>query len=235
MFFQIPTRFVSEELELLQAFHEQQEKQISDFIFNIDDHIETDWHEGWHQSYADDPGELIEYPVERIGAVTEHGYNIREIFTDVMPMYQRQSMLISMWALYECEFTNYYSHVASMLGRKPELPKKKKGECVSQFIHILNSFKRLGCLESESESFAPAVERLNGEVRHIRNAWAHNGGKLQSNDVIEGVEGITISTGQVNLSASYIENVSELISLVTSELSDSVVEVIKQHKLKNDS
>ncbi|MEZ8114234.1 hypothetical protein AB4163_21510 [Vibrio splendidus] len=231
MFFKIPTRFVSEELELLKTFHQQQEEQISDFITNIDQHIQTEWQEGWHQNYAGDPGELIEYPVERLGNVTEQEYNLREIFTGVMPMYQRQAMLLSMWALYECEFTAYYSHVASMLGRRATLP-NQNGPRVSQLTHITNCFKRLGCLDIESDEFIQAVERLNGEVRLVRNAWAHNGGKLKNNDAIADVEGITLLTGQVNLSSNYINQVSELMALVTSELSDSVVEVVAQHKFE---
>ncbi len=83
-----------------------------------------------------------------------------------------------------------------------------------------------------SDEFIQAVSRLNGEVRLIRNAWAHNGGKLKNNDVIADVEGITLLTGQVNLSSNYINQVSELMALVTSELSDSVVEVVAQHKLE---
>lgn len=144
-------------------------------------------------------------------------------------MYQRQAILISMWALYECELTNYYSHIASVLGRNTDLPKKGRMR-ISQFTHIINSFKHFGCLGEESENFTQATERLNGEVRLIRNAWAHNGGKLKNNDVVDGIDGVLISTGQVSLSVNYIKLVSELMALVTNELSDSVVEIVEHHK-----
>ena len=95
-FLNLPINLFSDELSFVRAYIEKQEQLISNFIDNIEEHVELHEVEIFVQTHADGSGEMGLIDVEHIGGVSESAYNIRELFSSHMPMYQRQSMLITL-------------------------------------------------------------------------------------------------------------------------------------------
>ena len=88
--------FITEEIHFISAFNDKQESQIDDFNKNIEDHIEVSYVKSWHQDSSGSYEEGVDQ-VEFIGSISEADYDVREIFTEVMPVYQRQAMLLTLW------------------------------------------------------------------------------------------------------------------------------------------
>ncbi|PSU99742.1 hypothetical protein [Photobacterium kishitanii] len=117
----IPSSFISEEIFILKQFNNMQESQISNFIDNLEQQIQTTATNQW--LYTNDGNmELDIVPVEHIEGLTDSDYNIREIVTTFMPTYQRQAMLLTLWGAFEHEIEKAYLHVSE----RKFLPKQKK-------------------------------------------------------------------------------------------------------------
>lgn len=112
MFKNIHLFFVPEELNLLRAFNRKQLEFVDGFVENIDQHIETYTDEVFIQQWAGDEGEVVKVEKQHIAGITEDEYDFKEIFTSVMPMYQRQSMLLTAWSMFENEINTFYSRLA---------------------------------------------------------------------------------------------------------------------------
>ena len=108
-----------------------------------------------------------------------------------------------------------------------ENPFKKQGN-ISQFIHVINCFKKIGCLSKSTDSFTGYIELLNNEVRIIRNIWAHDGGVDLKGKLSEPITGISIMNNQVNISSTYIKEVGDIMRYVSKEIIESV-----SHRLEN--
>jgi len=211
---------LNEELELLNEFHKQQEEQINSFIANINDYVSAETEERYFQNYPDDPGEVIEVPISHIGSISEDSYDIKEVFSEVMPMYQRQAMLISVWALLENELAKCIRFAINAFGKKLPPPKRKpRGE--SDFSFLIKQLKAIDLINSKDNvDIEHAISKLNNEVRHLRNTWVHHGGVVRSNclQFIEKQESLSILYGQLNISKSYINTVYDYVFAITNHI-----------------
>ncbi|MGS0695389.1 hypothetical protein [Shewanella sp. 0m-4] len=207
--------FISEELFIINAFNKKQEEQIESFTNNIEDHIEKAEIERWVQTSEPD-GIADTDEIEHIAGVSEEDYDIREMFSAIMPLYQRQAMLITIWSAFECELENMYLYAAEKINGTTRLSRKPNRD--SKINHILNELKAIGIAETTSENFKSAFATLNLEVREVRNAWAHNGGKDLKNITNDGVDGLSLKYQQIAISKDYIQKVVALIRTVSSEL-----------------
>ncbi|EJL6264420.1 hypothetical protein VDT04_003387 [Vibrio cholerae] len=214
----IPYCFSSEELRLVQAFNKKQAELTDTFVANIHEHVETYTREVFYQQHADDPGEVFEVAVEHIAGVSEDEYDFKAVFCELMPMYQRQSMLVTNWAVFECELKKFYSILAEEKGRSPELPKKKSG---SELNHLVKNFQALGLLKNPSAEFNEAFDKLENEVRLIRNDWVHNGGVSKASKNVDLITGVSVSGQQLDISMDYIELATKAMWKLSSELTAS--------------
>ncbi|EGU54728.1 hypothetical protein VINI7043_11981 [Vibrio nigripulchritudo ATCC 27043] len=213
--------FVPKELSLLRAFNRKQIEFVGGFVENIDQHIETYTGEVFIQQWAGDEGEVIEVEKQHIAGITEDEYDFKEIFTSVMPMYQRQSMLLTAWSMFENEINTYYSRLAVKVGAESNLRNIKKAKHSSDLDHVITCLQSLGVVTSPTERFMDAFSRLNNEVRLVRIDWVHNGGKAVKSHFVENTNGLTMNGSQIDISVGYIEEVTELMWLLSTEITDS--------------
>ncbi|WP_252094162.1 hypothetical protein [Vibrio sp. SCSIO 43009] len=173
------------------------------------------------QQWAGDEGEVVEVEKQHIAGITEDEYDFKEIFTSVMPMYQRQSMLLTAWSMFENEINTFYSRLATKCGAEPNLRKIKRVKHSSDLAHVISCLKALGVVTEPTEQFVDAFERLNNEVRLVRIDWVHNGGKAVKSDFIENTNGLTMNHSQIDISVGYIEEVTDLMWLLSTEITES--------------
>lgn len=212
--------FISDELYIIKAFIDKQEAQISEFTDNIENHVEVAEVaevERWFHISADE-GEVGVDQIEHIAGISEEEYDIREMFTEVMPIYQRQAMLLTLWGVFESEMEEMYIYASG----KECLPKKNKKGKISKLKHMLNCFSKIKIPPEPTEEFVSAMKVLDEEVRLIRNAWAHDGGKDPEDEIPDDIEGIIKKYSQIAISKEYIKNVVSLMHIISQELSDSV-------------
>ncbi|EME0812692.1 hypothetical protein WB924_004463 [Vibrio vulnificus] len=209
--------FVPEELNLLRAFNRKQLEFVDGFVENIDQHIETYTSKVFIQQWAGDEGEVVEDEKQHIAGITEDEYDLKEIFTSVMPMYQRQSMLLTAWSMFENEIKTYYSRLACKVEALPI----KRAKNSSELAHMVSSLQAIGVVKEPSRCFMDAFNRLNNEVRFVRNDWVHNGGKPVKSTFIEHTEGLTINGSQIDISVAYIEEVTKLMWVLSTEITES--------------
>ncbi|ENM5795879.1 hypothetical protein [Vibrio mimicus] len=209
--------FVPEELNLLRAFHRKQLEFVDGFVGNIEQHIETYTDKVFIQQWAGDEGEVVEVEKQHIAGITEDEYDFKEIFTSVMPMYQRQSMLLTAWSMFENEIKTYYSRLASKVGAKPI----KREKNTSDLAYMVSSLQAMGIVSEPSKRFIDAFTRLNDEVRFVRIDWVHNGGKPVKSKFIEQTEGLAMNGSQIDISVAYIEEVMNLMWVLSTEITQS--------------
>ncbi len=206
--------YISEELDIIKAFNENQENILSDFIDNIDDHIKI------HEVKIPflNPSEKIELglkPVEHLAGLSNEDYNVRDIFTEMMPIYQRQAMLLTLWAAFESELKQLYCHKYEV-ERIPKRPQNK-----SDLQNILDCFSNNNPAFNPSIEYNSAVEILNTEVRSIRNAWVHEGGADPKNELSDDIKGIEIKSSKIVISKEYIIGVIKLMQVVSAGVNSS--------------
>ncbi|HCH3991741.1 TPA: hypothetical protein NKV63_001702 [Vibrio parahaemolyticus] len=233
---QIPPTFYPIELELLQAFNVKQLELTSDFVSHIDDHVETQTKKIFYQTHAEDEGEAVEVEVPHIGGISADEYDFKSIFSEILPMYQRQSMLVTNWGIFENELKKYYSYLASKLGKSPSIPKKKNvdGKLESALQHLVRVFKELGLLTEQSPLFDAAFTALDQEVRCVRNDWVHNGGVPKNTKNLEEIQGISLNGNQMDISADYLENATNHMWTLSSEISSSAIDLVKSNQWINN-
>jgi len=205
--------YISEELDIIKAFNENQESLLSDFIDNIDDHIKV--HEVKKPLLTS--SERIKYgsdKVEHLSGLSNDDYDIRDVFTNMMPVYQRQAMLLTLWGAFESELELLYCHKYKV----EKSPRKPKGKNISYLKNILDSFTRKKPHFVHSCEYNSAVDRLDNEVRTIRNAWVHNGGTMTTNEFTDNINGIEIQSSRVVISKEYIICVINLMKIVSASL-----------------
>ncbi|PSU86943.1 hypothetical protein C0W42_18415 [Photobacterium kishitanii] len=215
----IPSSFISEEIFILKQFNNMQESQISNFIDNLEQQIQTTATNQW--LYTNDGNmELDIVPVEHIEGLTDSDYNIREIVTTFMPTYQRQAMLLTLWGAFEHEIEKAYLHVSE----RKFLPKQKKSKKkVSKFKHIVNSFYHLNLPATPSNDYREAINTLDNEVRIIRNIWAHNNGYDTKNNIPSSTQGIVKINNLISIDYTYITKVTDLMIAISNELNASIL------------
>ena len=207
---------LKEELFLMKAFINQQEKQINNYVRDIDDCVEIAEAEKWYET-SDDQAEKVLVDIKHIEGVSEDDYDFKAIFTEVMPLYQRQAMLVAVWGRLECKLDNIARHLAAIRNIK----NKTKPKGVSDFIHLINEIERLGVNIRDSKECSLAVATLNEEVREIRNAWVHNGGRAPKKRVkiiVESNQYLRFESEKINISKEYMLFVIGQMSKISKKI-----------------
>ena len=212
MIFPGETGFISINLSLMKDFFESNELQLKELITKkLESKITID-HQGEEVGIIDNFNSL--------------DFDIDEIYKVVMPTYQRQAMIISLWAILEFETQEAYLFAKNWL----KLPKSslKKPDTTSRFKHSLNKLKNLGICNNSTKKFNQSVIFLDQEVRFLRHAWAHNGGNIRSSEVHENIkkniDGITLTNGQLSISKEYIQRTIKEMTIFSAELNKSIKE-----------
>lgn len=169
-----------ESLVLMRAFVEQQQEQIRDYSENLEKYIKE---EGVETIIAgrENKDEIEKLPARHIAGVFEHNVDLRATFTVVMPIYQNQAMLITLWSKFESGTCLVAQSLAS--GKKQKLRRKKNG--TSTVAHYLNEIDRLGFEHRSQRAYRADYEFLSSIVGRIRNAWVHDGGRSKNKFVSE--------------------------------------------------
>ncbi|KZZ67581.1 hypothetical protein, partial [Oleiphilus sp. HI0128] len=214
-FLDMPVCLLSEELKLQRAYIQKQEQLLSSFTENIESHIETYEQEMFVQTHAEDEGEIIRVDLEHINGVTEQDYDIRSLFSQSMTMYQRQSMLLTLWAMLESELERIYLYTSEQLNKGDVLPRRPKDK--SKFLHLIEQFEKLECLTEPTQEFRESIDLLNNQVRIIRNAWAHDGGVDLKSKLPEVIDGISKKNNKINISGEYIDKAWNMMNIVSKE------------------
>lgn len=225
---QVPN-YITEDIILLSAFFLKQEAQIADFQNNLDKHVEIAEVERWTQRFVGDEGVSYIDKIEYIAGISEEDYDIRGLFSEVMPTYQRQAMLLTLWGAFEYELEKMCLAVGKIQNKDYKLPDNKNR--ISTFMHIINELKRHGVPKQKSKKFHELINLLNNEVRHIRNAWAHNSGVDKDNKLNKIPVGITVSGLRLIISKEYIEKVINIMNQISITLNASTQKLfISSHK-----
>lgn len=207
---------LKEELFLMKAFINQQEKQINNYVRDIDDYVETAEAEKWYET-SDGQAKKVLVDIRHIEGASEDDYNFKAIFTEVMPLYQRQAMLVAVWGRLECKLDDIARHLATI--RNINIKPKTKG--LSSFIHTINEIERMGVKIRDSEECSLAVDTLNDEVRKIRNAWVHNGGRATKGRVkviVESNQHLRIESEKININKEYMLFVIGQMSKISKKI-----------------
>jgi hypothetical protein len=208
--------FLTEELHVLEAFFNKQEFQIAEFTKNIEMHVEVYQVERWQAICAEDESEPYIDEIEHISGITEDSYDIRGLFLETMPIYQRQAFLLTLWGVFESELEKMCISVCSTFDNAYSIPPKPKN--ISHLQHFLGELEKRGVPSNPSTEYLMSLDILSNEVRHVRNAWAHNAGRDKDNKIPENADGIVTKDPIVTIAPAYIHKVIFLMSVVAKEL-----------------
>jgi hypothetical protein len=214
MIFPKETGFISISLSVIEEFFEPSELQLEELMTRKLKSKKT-----------------IDYPgqdVEIIGNFNSLDFDIDDIYNVVIPTYQRQAMIITLWSILEFETQEAYLFAKKRSNsNKADLIRPDK---TSKFKHSLNNLKSLGVCNNSSKKFNSSVKFLDQQVRFIRNAWAHNGGKINSSEVHTNIknttDGITLTNDQLSISKKYIQKIIKEMNIFSIELNTSIKENI---------
>jgi hypothetical protein len=211
---------LDEELHIMSAFISQQSKQIEDYRNNIEKYVEVAEVEKWYYNGPDE-GDVVLDEVQHIEGFSEDDYDFKALFTEVMPAYQRQAMLVTLWARLEAKLDDIVRYLADSLKKA----KRKKPKGVSDFQHLINEIERLGVKFGDSEEVRSAITTLNNSVRLIRNSWVHNGGRPSHNveEHIAHDDGLSIDSGYINVSGNYLKFVLKNMRIISRHILDELV------------
>lgn len=155
--------------------------------------------------------------LRHIEGASEDDYDLNKIFGDVFPMYQRQSALITAYSIFEFGLSNMCEYAEGLIQTSSSYKHDNK---LSKIRNFLNRLQVCGVVPPEiHETF----DFLDNDVRHIRNAWAHNNGKNTRGKVRKDIEGVEYVYSQLSLSPEFIAKVTKSMNYVAKTITDSIV------------
>ena len=216
----VRTNFIWQEILMINAFIEKQNELIAGFLENYEGHVETLEREQWHQCAVVDEGEIATDEIKYIGSLSEEEYDLKSTFTELMPSYLLASSLITVWSIFEREMERMYEHISATYFDGKAL--RRKPPSTSKIKHLVNSIEEFNLSVKNTVELKEAINKLDSQVRHVRNAWAHHGGidakgKLQGN-----ISGIEKRYSQIVVKPSYLVKVIELLKIVSKEFNDAI-------------
>src|SRR5690606_2035171 len=161
---------LSEEIVFLQSFLKQQERQIQDYCDNFEKYVEEVDVEREYWDGYNEP-EMVVFTERHIDGIQESDFDIKGVFTEILPIYQRQSMLVTLWSRFEAKIKDIvlYRHEE----RSTKVRKKPKDTSILK--HLLTELDSFG-LDFSDNKLKDAINFLDNEVRYVRNCWVHDGG-----------------------------------------------------------
>lgn len=206
---------LSEEMIFLESFLRQQEKQIVEYCENFDKHVGVEEIDKEYWDGYNEP-EIVTFPVRHVDGILETDYDLKGIFTEILPTYQRQAILVSLWSRFESKMADIIDHIHSERGSKQKA--KRKNDSV--FKHQISEFCSFG-LSFEEENLQSSIYTLDNEVRIIRNCWVHDGGKPNKEQIfslINQTKFLSITNGLVDISFEYLQGVANNMSLLANHI-----------------
>src|SRR5690606_14336466 len=204
---------LSEEIVFLQSFLKQQERQIQDYCDNFEKYVEEVEAEREHWDGYNEP-EIVVFTERHVDGILESEFDIKGVFTEVLPVYQRQSMLVTLWSRFEAKDKD----VVIYLNEERSTKIRKKPKDSSILRHLLTELSSFG-LDFSDKKLQEAISFLDDEARFVRNCWVHDGGlptKHQIGKIIERSSSLSITDRLIDVSNSYLHEVAGSMSLLAS-------------------
>ncbi|HCW89251.1 MAG TPA: hypothetical protein DHU56_04230 [Marinobacter sp.] len=201
-----------EDLLLVRGFVRQQSLQIKDYADNLERYVEEEDIETI-VSVEENKEELVSLPARHIEGVFEHDFDLKAIFTEVMPIYQRQAMLITIWS----RFGEGLLSIANTLAGEKGINKKPRSARISDVVHYYNEVQRLGLTLDPSKELNYAVSFMSNVVGKVRNAWVHDGGKAKKSaliDVVNLEENLSFRNDLINVKEAFLAKVLDTMIYV---------------------
>tara|TARA_B100002003_G_scaffold175051_1_gene162902 strand:- start:3832 stop:4524 length:693 start_codon:yes stop_codon:yes gene_type:complete len=167
-----------ESLLLMRAFAEQQREHIRDYSKNLEEYIEEEEIETIVAG-RENNDEMVTSPARHISGVFEHDFDLKAVFTEVMPIYQNQATLIALWSKFESGLCLVAESLAAE--HKKKIRDKERG--ISTVAHYLDEIERLGLKHRDRRHFRAEYDFLSSVVGRIRNAWVHDGGRASKRSI----------------------------------------------------
>lgn len=205
-----------ESLLLMRAFAEQQQEQIRDYSENLEKYIKEEETETIITG-LENKDEIVELPVRHIAGAFEHDLDLRATITVVMPIYQNQAMLITLWS----KFESGTCLVARSLGAKKKKKLRRKESGVSTVAHYLNEIDRLGFKHRDQRTYRADYEFLSSIVGRVRNAWVHDGGRCKNKSVSEIVRkdsDLLVRNEVIKINNNFLFRVIESMRSISEEI-----------------
>lgn len=137
---------------------------------------------------------------------------MKDIFTDFMPVYQRRSMLITLFSTFEVALKNLFVTHANTTG-KPFKTKKRKGENVSVLEHWFNQAKAVGMDLRSTDTSIDILSDIHC-LRLVRNALVHDDGMHPNAEL----RGYIVSNPHLSIDGCQIIMGSTYVSYAVSRL-----------------
>lgn len=161
-----------ESLLLMRAFASQQGMQIRDYSENLERYVKEEEIETIVAG-RENKEEIETLPARHISGVFEHDFDLKAVLTEVMPTYQNQAMLITLWSKFESGLRLVAESLAAE--HKKKLRDKERG--ISTVAHYLDEIDRWGLKHRDRHNYRAEYDFLSSVVGRIRNAWVHDGSR----------------------------------------------------------
>ncbi|WP_420390691.1 hypothetical protein [Marinobacter sp.] len=205
-----------ENVLLMRAFAEQQQEQIQDYSKNLEKYIKEEEIETIITG-RENKDEIEKLPARHIAGVFEHNLDLTATFEGVMPIYQNQATLISLWSTFE----SGTFLVAQSLSAEKNTRLRRKESGISSVAHYLNEIDRLGLKHRNQRMYRTDCEFLSLIVGRIRNAWVHNGGRCKNKSVSEIVRkdsDLLVRNNLIKINHSFLFRVIESMRSISEEI-----------------
>ncbi len=205
---------ILEELSIIRAMILSQEVALAEFVSSFESKIEESSEESFVQNYEGDPGEVVQYSIAHYKGISERDYDVKEIFEVVMPIYQRQAMLITIWSAFETNLAKLSNYAHSLKDKKV----RSKGEKESLAGYYVNTIIDVYGHKEVSKNFKDYFKILNSDTRIIRNQWAHHGGRNTKKLPELATIGLYEKYSQIVITEEYLLLTLNRIDCVANEL-----------------
>lgn len=205
-----------ESLLLMRAFAEQQREQIRDYSKNLEEYIEEEEIQTIVAG-RENNDEMATLPARHISGVSEHDFDLKAVFTEVMPIYQNQAMLITLWS----KFESGLCLIAESLAAEQKKKVRDKDRGISTVAHYLDEIERLGLKHRDRQHFCAEYDFLSSVVGRIRNAWVHDGGRASKKSISQIVNkenDLVMRNDVINVTDKFLSRVIQSMLSVSKEI-----------------
>jgi len=218
------TQSLNEELSFLYAFVNQQEGQIDDYTREYKSKVTV-----IRKEDTTDINKENNSSISHIDGIAESDYDIESIFTEVMPAYQRQAMLVTIWSRIETKL----DEIVSLLASNRKTKRIKKSGKSSDFRHLISELQRLGINFRSNKNVFDMISMLDNDVRKIRNSWVHNGGlpctKSVRKNIIENQD-LHLNNGIIYIEKDFLITVIDAMKTVANHIFNEATKKSTQKK-----
>jgi hypothetical protein len=156
-------RSLSNELEFISAFIDQQNGQLNNYLKNFNSESKNSNTHGF--VYDEDLSSL------NISGISASDYNLDDVFKEDLPQYILHSQIILLWAMLERNMTAIVEEIYLIKNRT--IPKQKKGDSI--FKHLINCLEKI---DNNTLAVDTNVKFLEENARYVRNCLVHPNKKI---------------------------------------------------------